>query len=88
MATIAKLAAFTQQKLIQLRKHLSQLYSLLNFSLLSLRAYYCGRRIRSWFPTHHARMGHGYSGSVPGRQNPIFLQAMGRRAEETSRTNT
>ncbi len=38
--------------------------------------------------TAHAGMGHGYSGSVPESQGPIFLQAMGRSAEEKSRKNT
>jgi len=37
--------------------------------------------------TTHAGMGHGYSGSVPGGQGPIFLQAVGRGAEEESGAN-
>ena len=36
-----------------------------------------GRRVWSRRKTDHAGMGHGYSGSVPGSQSSIFLQAMG-----------
>ena len=32
-------------------------------------------------------MGHGYSGSVSESQGPIFLQAMGRRTKEESRSH-
>ncbi len=35
--------------------------------------------------TGHAGMGHGYSGSVPESQGPIFLQAMGWRAKDAKR---
>ena len=30
-------------------------------------------------------MGHGYLGSVPESQRPVFLQTMGRRAEDAKR---
>ena len=50
-----------------------------------LSLFHYKRRVRSRCKTGHAGVGHGYSGSVPEGEGPVFLQAMGRCAKDAQR---